>query len=1459
MLRHTTSIFAPTCRTVVCRTYNHPVASRRKTGNRQKKGVCDNVRDIIGMTIPEARLRRDRISAASFDRCIEENARNIIGLGSKESPGLETRFGARYDRRDVRFVGRADDVRRFTEEAARSSAAGHWPMGVTFVRGEFGAASGGDGHRLSAEPTSHDLGRAPMDVASEGTNPMLRRVLRRCKEGVSSSLTGVLAAAGPEKAPAEGTTSEMNPRKNVAPSTASTRPQTASVVSPARRRVEKRLRRRSAVLLRGGESLHPCSLQGGCGSQGGSSNCAFVTHPSTACVQWLRLGRCEEARLCSCPWWHPAEMEVLKPEFLHSYFFGIAEGDERGLRPLRESCAAVGRLLQMFLDIIVSTIFEALRMETTNNEEVVAVGRVEDLLSRAGKGKGGNSACICNLKDGLLSVERELCVSALMGDDEGVTCTESADGETSGPHFDGESTSLLRNMEHYHKLHADADKEVRNLLVIFRAYFTMCDDRGGNSGRVIVSASLTQWLLRHAASCCSQGECYSAGLTPIKLFEEASVVLLRDRLHRCGIDICGRSCKQSSITPSDRSSPLLLLQHVSLLSNIVTFGANADQAMLTEPGQQSLLYSVLLCLQSGGVSCWLGDCPQQQYVSCWLFMQSLLSVASVCLLRLGSRIFSFARPVLVEVGRRLAKDIEVQFEAKLLRASGWAPWTDAQMFGEQHRAIYTASDYARTHMPVVARAFTAAMLNILLLNTLRAANREVNLCRSPVAAVIFSGEKAEEYKGCAVKGGLDSPMECVQRESHLRGGPSVRRSMRPYAQEAMSLIALLHDEGAQMLARRQALMEEFLCRRKDFDDCGANELNNPQNRRRSSGGVILPSSHDEKIHVFEKLLPHGSISVCGDGVGLLLRVLLEGGSAYGALRLAASAVHVGRALRFAARQPMPHVHLGEKVKHKHMRNSRTGRKYTVRVRVPVLRSTDPDMECRMHRKGQSGGAQPVALYLRLNQQTVEEMVRLALRMGGAGERLLSGVVDDCVRGLLLDYGKSRCLPAVKGSDVHDDGAIAGDLGARELQGILSVVVGTNSNSQLLSVADEAQQRAVEGYRVPPTALLVELLVALTPQAGRGVHERCTRLCAMDPHLVSERTLLAKQCHTAGESFARANDDASAAWLSYLNSGVAVDSGAVSVSFLRKEAERLPVVDSVAASLNRPPLPRNVEELRRQLTQTVDAVGCAQDRRQNEAAWSLSRGFAVRVQDPNSMHGVWWAVMCGAILGASDDALAGKQRPWARLLLRNAFHVAQQFAAPQDRARYGQATVRAFILSGIFELTSTPRSPTDVSCRRKHLPWQLPVVHDLNLFLAAQVHLAQRLHKLYPNSVITNDCGINKQLQLFGHLKLSTKLEDHHIEATACWSLLEPLTEHSELAITWLQESLFHTPQGLLAWIIACTNNNCNQTAFVMAAWVTLLCRTEKVGGSFNKHVQQHLRSKCTKKQVEQLLLLDHCN
>ncbi|RHW73015.1 hypothetical protein DPX39_040068500 [Trypanosoma brucei equiperdum] len=129
-------------------------------------------------------------------------------------------------------------------------------------------------------------------------------------------------------------------------------------------------------------------------------------------------------------------MEVLKPEFLHSYFFGIAEGDERGLRPLRESCAAVGRLLQMFLDIIVSTIFEALRMETTNNEEVVTVGRVEDLLSRAGKGKGGNSACICNLKDGLLSVERELCVSALMGDDEGVTCTESADGETSGPHFD---------------------------------------------------------------------------------------------------------------------------------------------------------------------------------------------------------------------------------------------------------------------------------------------------------------------------------------------------------------------------------------------------------------------------------------------------------------------------------------------------------------------------------------------------------------------------------------------------------------------------------------------------------------------------------------------------------------------------------------------------------------------------------------------------------------------------------------------------------------------------------------------------------------------------------------------------------------------------------------------------------------------------------------------------------------
>nr|CCC92252.1 conserved hypothetical protein [Trypanosoma congolense IL3000] len=1441
MLQRTVVLFPAVQRSSIRHRYRKAGTKRRKVSQAQKGKSVNNVRDVIGMTIPEVRLRRDRISPAAFDRCIKEHSRGIIDP-TPDGPSDAGRFGALFDRREVHFTGRSGDVRRFVESATRCVANGRWLGGrhadaVAFVRGVSDGADEPANGYLLRKSASDDSTPASVGMIGSSSHPLLRRALRRRGDNLrpSSSPAGVLAAGAPGVFPAtdESSGNTCGPSGEQKESTGDS---VVAAVSPGRRRAERRLRCQSAFLAGSGDSVHPCSLQGGCKSPGGISHCALAAHPSTVCLQWLQSGSCEDARRCSCPWWHPGDVEIMRLESLRTCFFNAAPGCEEKARELKDLIVRMGTLLQMFLDIVVSVVSDVLTAGETAPGEVLSVQRIEKLLSCHGETNNNGSLVPFSFCGDLLSVEQEVCLSAL------TSCLEeSVTGDTSGSggklefqHGFG-TCSSGDDVAQYKQLHSVAEQELRHLLVTFRAYITMYGREVGTSNRVTLSPFLTSWLLGRAAELCTSDRGDTAELTPAVLFEEASTALLRKRLDFCGIDISMGAAVQQDAGTRSRWSALLLLQHMTLLSGISDFSTRGRHASLTAEGERSLLYAILLRLRCDAASYCSAGGVQRQYVDFWTFLQSLLSIVSVRLLYNGAKLFTFSRPSLVEVGRRLAKDIEVQFEKKILMAEGWMPWTDAQMFSEQHRAAYTASGYAQTHLPVFARSFMATLLNTLLLNTLRAARREGHFCQSPVSAVIFSGDKSDDHLVDDASANIDSLTACVTREQRLHGSVKSRCGIRLYAEEAMALVGLLHDEGATMLAQRRALMDEFSFRQESFDE---REKVDHIKARKGPGADGKSPHDDRKIHIFDKLLPKGSVVVCGDAFGLLLRVLLEGRAAFKALRLATSAVHAARMLRHASRLPAPSVEISKRIKYKRVRNSRTGRKHLVRVSVPVLRSVDPEADGQRYQNKGHGCAQSTALHLQINQKSVVEVVRLTLHMKAVGERLLQGVINDCVKGLLVDYSTERCLPVLTGADVCDDGTISDSLGARELKRIFSVVGIVVCGAKPLPMADDIPQQVAVGYRVPPSKLLVELLVSLSPPADYESRRRHIRLCCMDPYLVNERTLLVQQYLEAKRHFVQASSSAASAWLSYLNIGAQMESRATCVALFRKEAEELPIVTDFVRPLRAAPPPQNLSELRDKLAQVDTGDYDSRDQKAREFGWSVFQRVAASATDHSTVHCVWWAAMGGNLLGVTNEALSGRQLPWGRLLLRNAFHIAQQFSSQRDRQRYTQATMKLFLLADFFDTSSAAPDTSRSNKCVEDLPWNSATVRDIRLFLAAQLHLAEQLHKRslktfegYENEFQRQKRDLDVMLQLKG----LTALGEEDIEATTCWKLLEPLLNHTNMVFTWLQESTFNPSQEFIAWLIVRTNKNCDKSRLLLAKWIDLLYQT---GNITNRHHQK---------------------
>ncbi|PWU89872.1 hypothetical protein C4B63_55g31 [Trypanosoma cruzi] len=232
---------------------------RRREQKRRASHDTVSLRDSVGMLIPEACLRRDRLSPDALDRSVEEKAREILGLGA-DSAHAWGPYGAQFDRRDIRFQGKNGDMRQFAEMATRAASMEKWkgmsPQSDALLKDAV-AFVGGKQQRRQLLGTSTDNSKGNFKC---GSAPMLQRVMKRYG-GDFSPVAHAMAAGGVAEANAGNCHGDGGGDGNSTPISGTNRKPGATLspsVTEGKRRVERRQRRLERILNREGMCILAC-------------------------------------------------------------------------------------------------------------------------------------------------------------------------------------------------------------------------------------------------------------------------------------------------------------------------------------------------------------------------------------------------------------------------------------------------------------------------------------------------------------------------------------------------------------------------------------------------------------------------------------------------------------------------------------------------------------------------------------------------------------------------------------------------------------------------------------------------------------------------------------------------------------------------------------------------------------------------------------------------------------------------------------------------------------------------------------------------------------------------------------------------------------------------------------------------------------------------------------------------
>ncbi|KPI82917.1 hypothetical protein ABL78_8069 [Leptomonas seymouri] len=547
---------------------------------------------------------------------------------------------------------------------------------------------------------------------------------------------------------------------------------------------------------------------------------------------------------------------------------------------------------------------------------------------------------------------------------------------------------------------------------------------------------------------------------------------------------------------------------------------------------------------------------------------------------------SYLQPALLRIASTMSSAFALRYEPELRTFSGWQPWTDHQLFLKEHAAMYNAASYARHHLPAVRLGLHNSLLNSLLLLSTRHANAVFGLETSAVQQLLFGSPQVSQ--GTPPLDTASAPTVAArwwaaaqQSEHRFR-----QQHLQPCVSLSLGFLTALQELSRDQLATQQSLMQEYEQRRTAHDMADSDGRCSHQRRELVPRGVSLaggtrtrkyhtPSREDQRedqrgrleelrgVPLLDRLLPYGSATVSPDAAAALLRQLLEGGHPYKALKLAASIVHASRMLRHADRQPRPLLRRVYRTVHTRIWSRRSLRHVLVRKRALVLRLVGA-VEGEGQGQGEDGGrpgaqsrraVRPVGLVFMLSERVVVEMARVGLRMGEAGAALADGVLQDCLRGALVDFTEGRGLPAPLLADVEDalqscqegefhETALSVPGASRQrntsnvrscrsgnsgyLLRLLGAGDGQSSHAFLHrfspwtpGVAHRASLQEEEGMgaphrRIAPTPLLLETLQGHTPPSSTTRHTKYLRFLLQDiPYCCTWSVLFTLQYQACG--------------------------------------------------------------------------------------------------------------------------------------------------------------------------------------------------------------------------------------------------------------------------------------------------------------------------------------------------------